>query len=76
MRTSSPLYEQLVRSGMNKPYASQIASGARVPSLKLALRLYREIGVKVGQLKDKTGREITALERAHSIVASARSAAE
>lgn len=33
--------------GISAPYASQLVSGERTPSLKLALRIKRELGVPV-----------------------------
>lgn len=35
----------LQRIGVSKPYAHQLASGARSPSLTLALRIETELGV-------------------------------
>lgn len=41
-------------------YASQLLSGARVPSLALALKIYDAADVKVGPLKDTTPAQIKA----------------
>lgn len=35
----------LQRIGISKPYAHQLISGARTPSLKLALRIQAELGI-------------------------------
>lgn len=57
------LNSKLVGLGVNKGYASQIANGKREPSISLALRIFREIGVKLGPIKDASRSEIAALER-------------
>lgn len=49
--------------GMTKGYASQISNGKRNPSLPLAVKIYRRLGVKLGPIKNATGREIDALEK-------------
>lgn len=46
------LYRKLVELGVNKGYASQISNGQRQPSLKLALRLFRDGGLRIGPLAD------------------------
>lgn len=47
---SPSIYERLVAIGVSKPYASQIANGYRKPSLHLALKIFRETGLKLGPL--------------------------
>lgn len=44
-------------------YASQLLSGARVPSLELALRLFDRAGVKLGPLVGATDEEIATLRK-------------
>lgn len=44
-------------------YASQLLSGARKPSLELALRFFDEAGVKLGPLVGATHEEIATLRR-------------
>lgn len=70
METSSPLYANLRALGVSRPYASQISSGKRTPSLTLALRLYKEFGDQIGPLKNKTASEIQTLEQANDLLES------
>lgn len=44
-------------------YASQLLSGARKPSLELALRFFDSAGVKLGPLVGATDEEIATLRR-------------
>lgn len=53
--------------GLSQPYASQIATGARAPSLKMALLIYETTGLAFGALKGKSKRDIATLARAHEI---------
>lgn len=63
--TNNPsLLKRLRAIGVSASYASEIASGARKPSLALALRIYRETGEQVGLLSGKTKHEIELLARA------------
>jgi transcriptional regulator with XRE-family HTH domain len=45
------------------PYASQLLSGARVPSLELALRFFDKAGVRLGPLAGATDAEIATLRK-------------
>lgn len=49
--------------GVSKSYSSELASGQREPGLKLAIRIFRGIGVKLGPIKNATDEEIDVLER-------------
>lgn len=44
--------------GCSVAYASQLLSGARVPSIPRALEIFDKAGVKIGPLKDATDEEI------------------
>lgn len=44
-------------------YASQLLSGARVPSIPLALRIYDKAGVKLGPLASATDEAIDAVRQ-------------
>lgn len=57
------LNSKLVALGVSKSYASQIVAGVRAPSLPLAIKIYRAIGVKLGRLAGASKSEIAALER-------------
>ena len=57
------LYADLKGIGISSSYASQISRGDRTPSLALALRIFRELGVKLGPLVGASKSEIAALER-------------
>lgn len=45
------------------PYASQLLSGARVPSISLALGIFDKSGLKLGPLANATDEEIEMLRR-------------
>lgn len=49
--------------GVSVAYASQLLSGARKPSLELALRYFDAAGVRLGPLVGATDEEITTLRR-------------
>lgn len=46
------------------PYASQLLTGARVPSLQLAVDMFDRSGVRIGPLKGKTDEQISTLREA------------
>jgi F420-0:gamma-glutamyl ligase-like protein len=48
------------------PYASQLLSGARKWPRLMAIKIFRERGVRVGELIDATDTEIDVLERFES----------
>lgn len=54
---------QLQQIGVKKSHAYMIAWGKRSPSLSLALRIHREIGIKLGPLAEATDREIKTLDK-------------
>lgn len=60
---SLDLARRLVGIDISRPYASQLASGDRKPSLTLALRIYRELGLQLGPLEGAEPDEIAALEK-------------
>lgn len=45
------------------PFASQVLSGAKVPSTRSAIRIYRATGQKFGPIAGATDEEIDVLER-------------
>lgn len=57
--------------GLSQPYASQVATGAREPSLKTALLIYEKTGVAFGDLKGKSKRQIETITSAHKIMSGA-----
>lgn len=64
MKHASQEYHALVNSGVvSPPYASQIASGSRKPSLKLAIAIYRATGLKYGPIGKSTKHEIDLAEK-------------
>jgi transcriptional regulator with XRE-family HTH domain len=63
MSNAVTLAERLRGIGISESYASQLANGRRPPSLRLAIRIYRELGIKLGPLAHATAAEIAALER-------------
>lgn len=55
--------KQLHGLGFSQPFASQIVTGARTPSLENALQIYRKLGLRFGLLVHATPSEIKVLER-------------
>ena len=39
------LQARMIAYGISKPYAHQLATGRRLPSMDLAKRLYRDLGI-------------------------------
>jgi transcriptional regulator with XRE-family HTH domain len=62
------LAAQLRSIGVSQSYASEIAHGQRAPSLKLALRIYDQLGIRLGPIADKEKRDIDTLRRARSMI--------
>ena len=64
MQTASPIEiaERLRAAGVSASYASQLSRSVRKPSQRLAVRIYRETGVKLGPIASATDEEIAALE--------------
>lgn len=58
--------EIAARLGVTRSYISFIRTEARSPSLALALRIFRELGLKLGPLVGASKAEIAALSRVHS----------
>lgn len=56
------LAERLRSIGISDSYVSQLVNKRRAPSMALALRIYREVGVKMGPLVNASPSEIKALE--------------
>ena len=57
------LAERLRSIGISESYASQIMNGRRKPSLPLALKIHRELGVQLGPIAAASADDIKALER-------------
>ena len=57
------LYRHLKSLGLSRSYASQIAHGRRFPGLRLAIRIWRALGLKLGPLAGLDGAAIARLER-------------
>ena len=60
---SQRLYRQLKTLGLSASYASQIAHGRRHPGLRLAIRIWRACGLKLGPMAGLRGAAIARLER-------------
>lgn len=61
--TSHPgLAEQLRSIGISESYASQIANEKRAPSMPLAIKIHRQLGLRLGPIKHATEDQIAALE--------------
>lgn len=57
-----PTVPDLMKLGVAKSYAYQIAKGDRTPGPDLALRIYRTLGHKIGPIQNATESDISALE--------------
>lgn len=57
------LFQRIHNLGISRGHASDVASGVKPPSLKLAIRIYRQIGIKLGPIAHATPREINAMEK-------------
>lgn len=56
--------KQLVKDKvLSQPYASQLLSGKRQPSLQMAIKIYRRIGLKLGPITHASKAEIDTLEK-------------
>jgi hypothetical protein len=66
METASPSFAlQLQAIGIANGYSYDLANDRRKPSVKLALRIFRETGRKLGKLEGLTDDEIAVLAKAH-----------
>lgn len=66
MQNASPSVAlQLVSLGVANGYAYDIANGKRQPSQKLAVRIFRETGLKLGPIAALDPAEIAVLEKMH-----------
>lgn len=67
MRKAAPEVEVIVTRlrdiGVSGPYASQIARNKRTPSPQLALKIFRETGLRFGVFKGANAEETGHLER-------------
>jgi transcriptional regulator with XRE-family HTH domain len=52
--------------GISVAYASQLLTGARVPSLLLALQIFDKSGVKLGKLEDASDEDIEVIRKVAS----------
>lgn len=59
------LAKRLQGIGVGKSYAYMIASGDRTPPMPLALKINRELGVKLGPLEYATDEQIAVLSQVH-----------
>lgn len=66
METPTPsLAARLHEIGVANGYAYDIANGKRAPSQKLAVRIFRSTGLKLGPVADLSDAEIAVLEKMH-----------
>lgn len=65
METTSDNIKALRNIGVNRSYAWQICHGRRVPSQVLAVRIYRETGLRFGPVLGLTDEQIDVLETIH-----------
>lgn len=55
--------EKLRAIGISESYASQLSRSVRSPSQALAIRIFRETGIKLGPIAGASKAEIEALDR-------------
>lgn len=65
MDVSVEIAPRLRAIGVNRSYAWQIANGKRAPSQKLAVRIFRETGLKLGPVAGLSEADIAVLEKMH-----------
>lgn len=61
--TERAVAERLRSIGISESYASQLARNIRKPSQPLAIRIFRQTGLKLGPIARATDEDIEALER-------------
>lgn len=57
------------KADISVPYASQIIGNKRRPSRKLAIRIYRKVGVKLPPIDKLSDDDIDAIERIEGVAA-------
>lgn len=65
MDASPDIALRLREIGVNRSYAWQIANGKRPPSQRLAVRIFRETGLKLGPVAGLSESEIAVIEKMH-----------
>lgn len=55
--------EFATKAGISVPYASELLSGKRTPSTRLAIDIFRRTGQRFGPIVGATDAEIDALDR-------------
>lgn len=61
--SAEPLHKRLRSMGIAEGYSYDIANGKRQPSQRLAIRIWRELGEKLGPVRNLPDDVIAALER-------------
>lgn len=61
------LAERLRGIGISKSYASQIANGRRKPSDEMAIRIWRQAGIKLGPIQSASDEEIEVLAKVRGL---------
>lgn len=61
------LARKLREVGISESYASLIANGRRKPSDRLAIRIWREAGIKLGPIASATDDEIEVLAKVRGL---------
>jgi hypothetical protein len=67
MQTTSDNINSIRAMGVNRSYAWQICHGKRAPSQKLAIRIFRETGLRMGPVADLTDAQIDVLAQIHGV---------
>ena len=62
------LYQALILVGLSQPYASQISTGKREPSLPLSIEILDKTGWDVGPMAGRTKHEIKVLREASELL--------
>jgi transcriptional regulator with XRE-family HTH domain len=63
MDTAPTPTEFASKAGISVPYASELLSGKRTPSTRLAIDIFRRTGRRFGSIVGATDAEIDALDR-------------
>lgn len=63
-------HDQLAqRLGKDRTYITKVLNGSRTPPIELAIAIFDQTGLKIGQLKAKNADQIAAIRAASNLLA-------
>jgi transcriptional regulator with XRE-family HTH domain len=66
---ANPSSEFAAKAGISVSYASEILSGARTPSLTLAISIFQKTGRKFGPISEATDEQIATMAEVYGVAA-------